>query len=108
MNEVVIEVEDFHKAYGKATAVNGIFFQVHPGAIFGLRGLNRAGKTTTLECQEGLGRPGGGSLPILGEDPCQQLSRLKDLIGEHFQITPSLYGLMTAIMLPLVSASPNA
>jgi ABC-2 type transport system ATP-binding protein len=85
MNEIVIDVEDFCKSYGKVTAVNGITFQVRRGEIFGLLGPNGAGKTTTLECLEGLRRPGGGSLRILGVDPSRELSRLKDLIGVQLQ-----------------------
>jgi len=85
VKEIVIEVQDFQKAYGNVTAVNGISFQVHRGEIFGLLGPNGAGKTTTLECLEGLRRPGAGSLRILGVDPSRQLPRLKDLIGVQLQ-----------------------
>jgi ABC-2 type transport system ATP-binding protein len=54
---LVIQVQDFRKAYGDFTAVDGISFEVHQGEIFGLLGPNGAGKTTTLECLEGLRQP---------------------------------------------------
>ena len=54
---LVIQVQDFRKAYGDFTAVDGISFEVHQGEIFGLLGPNGAGKTTTLEFLEGLRQP---------------------------------------------------
>ena len=69
MKESVIEVKDFHKAYGNFVAVDRISFDVKQGEIFGLLGPNGAGKTSTLECLEGLRAPNGGSLRVAGMDP---------------------------------------
>lgn len=85
MNESVVTVRDFRKAYGALMAVDGISFEVHRGEIFGLLGPNGAGKTTTLECLEGIRQPDGGTLDILGVDPSRQARKLRNLIGVQLQ-----------------------
>ncbi len=85
MNETVIQVKDFRKAYGTFVAVDGISFEVERGEIFGLLGPNGAGKTSTLESLEGLRFPDGGSLRIAGVDPARQTRQLRSLIGVQLQ-----------------------
>jgi ABC-2 type transport system ATP-binding protein len=94
MNDQIIQVEDFWKAYGSQTAVGGITFEVHQGEIFGLLGPNGAGKTTTLETLEGLRQPDQGRLRILGVDPVRQSEQLRSLIGVQLQ-SSALPGNMT-------------
>ena len=95
MQDEVVLVKDFRKAYGEALAVDGISFEVHRGEIFGLLGPNGAGKTTTMESLEGLRHPTGGSLSILGVDPTRQPARLHNIIGVQLQ-SSGLPGSMTA------------
>jgi ABC-2 type transport system ATP-binding protein len=95
MQDDVISVKDFCKAYGEMRAVDGISFEVHKGEIFGLLGPNGAGKTTTLESLEGLRQPTSGSLNILGIDPTHQSNRLQNLIGVQLQ-SSGLPGYMTS------------
>jgi ABC-type multidrug transport system ATPase subunit len=88
MKESVIEVKDFHKAYGKFVAVDKISFDVKQGEIFGLLGPNGAGKTSTLECLEGLRAPNGGLLRVAGMDPVRDSHKLRATAigrtaGEH-------------------------
>jgi ABC-2 type transport system ATP-binding protein len=85
MNETVIQVKDFRKAYGTFVAVDGISFEVERGEIFGLLGPNGAGKTSTLESLEGLRFPDGGSLRIAGVDPSRQSRQLRALVGVQLQ-----------------------
>jgi ABC-2 type transport system ATP-binding protein len=85
MKESVIEVKDFHKAYGDFVAVDRISFNVRQGEIFGLLGPNGAGKTSTLECLEGLRAPNGGSLRVAGLDPVRDGHKLRNLIGVQLQ-----------------------
>ncbi|HEX8474865.1 MAG TPA: ABC transporter ATP-binding protein [Pyrinomonadaceae bacterium] len=54
------------KQYGDVTAVNGLDLEVCVGECFGLLGPNGAGKTTTVEILEGLIKPDGGTVEILG------------------------------------------
>ncbi len=85
MNDTVLGVKDFGKAYASFTAVDGITFELHRGEILGLLGPNGAGKTTTLECLEGIRRPDRGTLDILGVDPTRDARKLRALIGVQLQ-----------------------
>jgi ABC-2 type transport system ATP-binding protein len=69
-NEHVIEVTGLRRVYGGGfEAVRGISFHVDRGEIFALLGTNGAGKTSTVELLEGLARPDGGRISVLGHDP---------------------------------------
>ncbi len=94
MDETMISVQNFRKAYGDFQAVAGISFEVRRGEIFGLLGPNGAGKTTTLECLEGLRKPDGGILRIMKVDPAREPKKLHNLIGVQLQ-TSALPGNMT-------------
>lgn len=52
-----LQVEGLQKSYGKIAVLKGVGFSVRRGEIFGLLGVNGAGKTTALECIEGLRPP---------------------------------------------------
>jgi ABC-2 type transport system ATP-binding protein len=52
--------------YGDFVAVDGLSLEIRLGECFGLLGPNGAGKTTTVEAFEGLLRPAGGEIEILG------------------------------------------
>jgi ABC-2 type transport system ATP-binding protein len=74
---VSIEVEDYHKTYGKVTAVAGVTFAVAPGEVLGLVGPNGAGKTTTLRALAGILRPTSGRLFVAGHDVVQEPVKAK-------------------------------
>jgi ABC-2 type transport system ATP-binding protein len=68
-----IKVQGLHRRYGAGAdafeAVRGLDLTVPTGTISALLGTNGAGKTSTLEVIEGLARPSGGSVRVLGLDP---------------------------------------
>jgi ABC-2 type transport system ATP-binding protein len=84
MNPAVV-VEGFRKTYGDVIAVDAIDFVVAPGEVFGLLGPNGSGKTTTLECLEGLRSPSAGTLRVFGIDPAREPRRLRDAMGVQLQ-----------------------
>ena len=49
-----IQVHELKKSYGSHMVLKGLDFQIEKGEIFALLGVNGAGKSTTLECIEGL------------------------------------------------------
>ena len=81
MSDPMIKVKNFSKHYGDFVAVDDISFPVDRGEIFGLLELNGAGKTSTLECLEGLRPPSAGKLLIAGVDPTAEPHKLRGLIG---------------------------
>ena len=89
-----VEVTDARKAFGRVQAVDGVTFHVGPGEIFGLLGPNGAGKTTTVEMLEGLTRPDGGELRVLGLDVRHHAAEIKKRIGVQLQ-TAALYPHLT-------------
>ena len=64
--KAAIEVQHLQKSYGGHTVLHELTFQVRQGEIFALLGVNGAGKTTALECMEGLRSWNGGSISIAG------------------------------------------
>lgn len=102
----MIEVNDFHKAFGDHVAVRGVSFRVGPGDVLGLIGPNGAGKTTTLRALAGIIPASRGRLSIAGFDlqaePIAAKSRLAfvpdepalfpDLtVDEHLSFYASVY-----------------
>jgi ABC-2 type transport system ATP-binding protein len=80
-----IDVRDLALAYGETKAVDGVSFTVAEGEFFGILGPNGAGKTTTLEIIEGLRRPDGGEVRVLGEPAWPRNGRLLPRIGVQLQ-----------------------
>ena len=85
-NEHVIEVTDLRRVYGGGfEAVRGISFHVDRGEIFALLGTNGAGKTSTVELLEGLARPAGGRVRVLGHDPYTGRAAVRPRTGVMLQ-----------------------
>ncbi len=81
----VVEVEHLQKRYGGFLAVEDVSFTVEAGEIFGILGPNGSGKTTTVECLQGLRRADGGELRVLGHDPRREADQLRRRIGSQLQ-----------------------
>ena len=64
-----VEVDSLVRRFGPVTAVDGATFACEAGAVTCVLGPNGAGKTMTIECLEGLQRPDGGRVRVLGADP---------------------------------------
>jgi ABC-2 type transport system ATP-binding protein len=85
-HEHVIEVTDLRRVYGGGfEAVRGITFHVARGEIFALLGTNGAGKTSTVELLEGLARPAGGRVRVLGHDPHLERAAVRPRTGVMLQ-----------------------
>ena len=65
MNEA-IKISNLTKSYGTHIVLKGLDFCVQQGEIFALLGINGAGKTTSLECIEGLRKYDSGNITING------------------------------------------
>jgi ABC-2 type transport system ATP-binding protein len=83
--EVAVRVDGLRKRYGDKLAVSDVSFEVNRGEIFGLLGPNGSGKTTTVECIQGLRRSDAGHLQVFGLDPQTDTARVRTLIGSQLQ-----------------------
>ena len=83
--EPAVHVEGLRKRYGDTVAVDGLSLEVMRGEIFGIIGRNGSGKTTTVECVQGLRRADGGEVRVLGLDPRTQGGELRRRIGCQLQ-----------------------
>lgn len=76
-----LQVKNLKKSYGNLSVLKGIDFSVQKGEIFALLGVNGAGKTTALECIEGLRSYDDGKITINGKIGIQlQSSTLQSFI----------------------------
>lgn len=82
-----VNVSDLVKSYGKHEVLRGISFSVAPGETYALLGVNGAGKTTAMECIEGLRKPNSGSITVYGYDVSKELSSIQKILGVQLQST---------------------
>ena len=64
-----VVVDQLVKRFGRTVAVDGSTWSAESGRITALLGPNGSGKTTTVECLEGLQRPTSGTVRVLDTDP---------------------------------------
>lgn len=69
MSQAIIGVEKLNLAYKKVPAVQDVSFSVSAGEILAVIGQNGSGKTSTVECIEGLRKPDSGLIQVFGKDP---------------------------------------
>jgi ABC-2 type transport system ATP-binding protein len=81
----VVTVRGLRKAYDGRVVVDDLDLEVAEGEVVGLIGANGAGKTTAVECLQGLRRPDRGAVQVLGFDPVKDADRLRPLIGSQLQ-----------------------
>jgi ABC-2 type transport system ATP-binding protein len=82
---IAVEVLGLKKYYKQVKAVDGVTFQVKKGEIFGMVGPNGSGKTTTIECIEGMRRQDEGQIRVLGLDPQIDFYELRERCGIQLQ-----------------------
>lgn len=68
MDEIILEVNNLSKSFGRFNAVNGISFVVPKGKVVGLLGPNGAGKTTTIHMLLGITSPTSGEIKYFGKN----------------------------------------
>ncbi len=83
--EPAIQVRELRRSYGSGRnafeAVRGVDLDIARGTISALLGTNGAGKTSTMELLEGLGKPSAGEIRVLGLDPLAERAALRSRMG---------------------------
>ena len=92
--DIVVEVQDLCRRFGKFLAVDHVSFCVKRGEIFGLLGPNGAGKTTTFRMLCGLLPASEGTLKIAATDVRRNSAAARQHLGYVAQKF-SLYGQLT-------------
>ncbi len=86
----------FKDSKGKVVkAVDGVSLEAHPGQIFGLLGVNGAGKTTVLRMLSTILTPTEGSAKVAGFDIVSEPDKVRASIG-FMSTSTALYGRLTA------------
>jgi len=81
MTEVVVDVKNLSRSFGKTKALENINFAAGRGKVYGLVGANGAGKTTLIKHLLGLLRAQSGSVRIFSEDPVKEPESVLKHIG---------------------------
>lgn len=81
MSELVVEVNNLSRSFGKTNALDSIDFKASRGKVYGLVGANGAGKTTFIKHLLGLLRAKSGTVRIFGEDPVRNPEGVLKRIG---------------------------
>lgn len=85
MNEILARINHLSLAYGQTQAVRDVSFELYAGEILAVIGPNGSGKTSSIECLEGLRRPTGGKVELLGMDPYTDRRRVYRQVGIQLQ-----------------------
>jgi ABC-2 type transport system ATP-binding protein len=78
---VAVEAKNVIKDFGSVRALDGLNFKIKEGEIFGLIGLNGAGKTTALRITSTLLLPTSGTVTVFGHNVIEEASQVRDLIS---------------------------
>ncbi len=66
--EILLDVKDLKKSFGKHEVLKGISTKIYKGDVIAIIGPSGCGKSTFLRCLNCLEDPTGGSIIFEGED----------------------------------------
>ena len=75
----MIKVSSVVKKYGELKALDELSFEIKKGSIFGLLGVNGAGKSTILSVLNGLTPIDSGEIEVFGLDLKKELTQIKNI-----------------------------
>ncbi|CAB3854355.1 ABC transporter ATP-binding protein [Achromobacter piechaudii] len=94
----MLKVTNLKKRFGGLVALQGVDLEVPKGSILGIIGMNGSGKTTMLNCINGIYRPDEGSIELDGREiggrEVHEVARLG--VGRTFQV-PRIFRQLTLL-----------
>ncbi len=75
----IIEIKNLCKNYKTKTALKNVSLSVDQGEIFGLLGVNGAGKTTIIKILCGLSKKTSGMVSVCGFDIDKEIDKIKQI-----------------------------
>lgn len=82
----MLKVQGVTKSFGDVKALDSLSLEVKEGSIFGLLGVNGAGKTTMLSILNGLVSIDDGEIDVFGLDirkDIKEINRISSIIPQH-------------------------
>jgi ABC-2 type transport system ATP-binding protein len=98
-----IETHSLTKQYGSKTALKDLNLSIHDGELFGLLGVNGAGKTTAIKLLSCLMAPTFGSATVYGHDIITESHKARSLLATSPQETAVAPNLSTRENLELMA-----
>jgi branched-chain amino acid transport system ATP-binding protein len=94
----MLEVQGLSKRFGGLVAVDGLSFEVPRNSILGMIGINGAGKTTVMNCINGLYKSDAGRVTLGGADISRKTPHdiAHQGLGRTFQV-PRVFHRMTLV-----------
>lgn len=90
---VAIELQGLSKRFKEKVAVSPMTLSINQGELFGLLGVNGAGKTTVINMLSGLVKPTSGDALVLGHSLSKELPSIRGLLAvspQETSIAPNL------------------
>ena len=85
MSQEIVQVKNLDLTYKSLHAVRNVSFSVRSGEVVAVIGQNGSGKTSSVECIEGLRKPSGGIVSVFGKDPWTCRSEVYKEMGVGLQ-----------------------
>lgn len=96
MSETILKVNNLVKNYGKHKVLDGMSMEIKRGMIYGLIGVNGAGKSTFMRIVMGLTHADSGEIELFGSSDIKGIQKARRKIGQSIE-TPALYPELTAL-----------
>ena len=106
--KMAVEIRDVTRMFGRKTAVDSLKLDIYENELFGLLGINGAGKTTAIRMICGLLEPSEGEINVCGLSVSRGTEKVKAMINlspqetavapnltvkENLELMGGLYGL---------------
>jgi len=107
VQEVMIEVDDLHKYFGKLHVLKGISSRITKSEVVSIMGPSGGGKSTFLRCLNRLEEPTSGKIYIEGTeitDPRVNINKIRTEMGmvfQNFALFPHLTAIENITLAPL-------